>query len=188
MAVFIIVAHDQNRVIGKDGKIPWHIPNDLRRFKEITSGNIVIMGRKTWESIPLEFRPLKKRLNIVITSKWQEMVGTFTCRSLETALEHSKQMDWMDIFLIGGQRIYEEGLKFTDWIIKTELNFAIPGGGDTYFPKLDNSWAIHDSGIAEKMPGYKPELGYTYHTKTYYRTSIDKWSRRRHSLLKKTLV
>ncbi|MBF0479062.1 MAG: dihydrofolate reductase [Candidatus Omnitrophica bacterium] len=117
----IVVAIDQNRGIGKEGALPWHIPEDLGYFKQITSftvkpdlKNAVIMGRKTWESIPERFRPLKGRVNVVVSRNDQLVLpgGVFRAENVDHALRILDQEQIIaDIFVIGGQQIYEQTVK-----------------------------------------------------------------------------
>ncbi len=145
MAVKIIVAVAQNGVIGADGKIPWHIPEDLKRFSKLTKGNgnnAVIMGRKTWESIPDRYRPLPGRRNVVVSSAAQtawnlgrENVSLTLLEALELA------SDCEDIWLIGGQGIYQEALsryiERGDGFRVEQLHLTLVHrvvSGDTFFP------------------------------------------------------
>lgn len=137
--ISIIAALDPNRVIGKDGKLPWHISEDLKNFKRLTSGATVIMGRRTFESIG---RPLPNRNNIVISTTMQPQAGIDVCRSLPEAIEKAKSYN-KDIFIIGGSRAYREALPIADRMylsfVKKEYD------GDAYFPEFDESkWKITD--------------------------------------------
>lgn len=140
----IIVAHDENRVIGNKGDIPWHLSEDLQQFKRRTTNTVVVMGRKTWESIPEKYRPLSNRINIVVTSlepKEELPKDTLFIGSLESALNHAK-LYWpeKDVFIIGGGQIYRYALAndLVDCIIATIVHGVYEG--DTYFPSLDGSW------------------------------------------------
>ncbi len=143
MAVKIIVAVAQNGVIGAEGKIPWRLPEDLKRFSKLTKGdgsNAVIMGRKTWESIPAKYRPLPGRKNIVVSSRHQEGAD-FTVLFLWDALKLADGRGCKDIWLIGGQRIYEEAfsryLDREDKFRIEELHVTrvrVTPPGDTFFP------------------------------------------------------
>ncbi|MFT4311189.1 MAG: dihydrofolate reductase [Candidatus Woesearchaeota archaeon] len=126
----IIVAMTSSRVIGNQGKIPWHYSEDFLHFKKETEGSVVVMGRKTYESIG---RPLPNRVNIVISSKLEDE-KVEVARSFEEALEKAKKYD-KDIFLIGGSLVYEKGLEVADEVIISYIkkNFE----GDTYFPKMN---------------------------------------------------
>jgi dihydrofolate reductase len=122
MKIFsIIVAFDEARGIGRSGLLPWHLPADLKHFKEITTAkngtasNVVIMGRKTWESIPDKFRPLPGRLNVVITSRSDYTLpqGVLRASSLDNALEvvcNKGDGEVGDIFVIGGAQVFGEAI------------------------------------------------------------------------------
>lgn len=126
MSFYVIAASDQKGGIGKDGKIPWYIPEDLEWFRKTTTNttkvgvkNVVIMGRKTWESIPEIYRPLKDRLNIVITSEPEKhqvnKPDVFMVSSFEEALEDAQQLVDQGfaqfVFVIGGAFVYEQAFK-----------------------------------------------------------------------------
>ena len=128
----LVVAVSENNVIGDKGKLPWHIPEDMRRFKDLTVGNIVVMGRKTYESLPDKYRPLPNRINIVITrnENYSEK-NIIIANSLESALEKAKKLN-KEIFIIGGAQIFEQGVKYADKLYLTIVkgNFE----GDAFFP------------------------------------------------------
>lgn len=135
--VSLIVAKSENNVIGKDGKIPWYIPEDLKRFKKLTTNNVVIMGRKTYESLPEEYKPLPNRLNIIISRLINySPKNCIVSNSLEAAIK--KAGTNKEIFIIGGSEIYEESLKYVSKIYMTEVLGDFDG--DTYFPKLGHGW------------------------------------------------
>jgi len=128
----IIVAISKNKVIGKDNSLIWHLPSDLKRFKEITAGNAVIMGRKTYESIG---KPLPNRRNIIITrNENYEVEGCEVVNSLEEAL----LICYENCFIIGGAEIYKQSLPITDEIYLTEVDNVFDG--DSFFPELGNEW------------------------------------------------
>lgn len=130
----IIVAYDLDRKIGNQGKIPWKLPADQAFFKEQTLGHPIIMGRKTWESLPV--KPLKGRINIVISSN---ITKTITCKSPEEAIEKAKTFD-EEIYIIGGAKIYEYTLEndLIDRIYASEIKEKYEG--DTFFPSLKKKW------------------------------------------------
>lgn len=135
-SITIIVAYTSNLIIGKDNSIPWHISNDLKRFKKLTTGNVIIMGRKTFES--LGSKPLPNRTNIVISSKLNTSNSVTVYKNLIEALNNHKNEK---IFLIGGYSIYKEGLNFASHLEITEIDISLEG--DTYFPNIDwNKWKI----------------------------------------------
>ena len=128
MRLIIIAAIARNRVIGKDGKIPWQIPEDLQRFKQLTTGHTVLMGRRTFDSLD---RPLPNRLNIVITSRVINGVRTYP--SLEYALQALKNEK--EVFVIGGGKIFTEALRLTDELYLTIIEREVDG--DVFFPPYE---------------------------------------------------
>lgn len=136
MSVILIAALAKNRCIGKDGKLPWRLPEDLKRFKELTTGNVVIMGRKTWESIPEKFRPLPERTNIVLTRQadYALPAGVERFASLTDAIAaHATK----NIFIIGGAEVYAQALPLADRLELTEVDQDVDG--DAFFPAFDAS-------------------------------------------------
>lgn len=133
MEKIIIAAVSENNAIGKDGDIPWDIPEDMKHFKETTMGNPVIMGRKTYQSFPEPVRPLPGRTNIVLTrSDFQpEDESVKVANSLSEAYEIAEETS-EKAFIIGGASVYEEALKDADKMILTEVHREVDG--DTFFP------------------------------------------------------
>lgn len=126
--ISLIVAHDNNRVIGYENAMPWHLPGDLQYFKEQTMGKPMIMGRKTFESIG---RPLPGRRNIVITrNRDYEAEGIEVVYSLDEALQLAQGAE--EIMIIGGQQIFTESLPIADRLYITHIDHEFVG--DTYFP------------------------------------------------------
>jgi dihydrofolate reductase len=121
-------------VIGRDGTIPWRIPEDMARFRALTMGHPVIMGRRTWESIPERFRPLPGRRNVVVTHnpEWSAD-GAERAASVEDALDLLR--DEERLFVIGGAQIYAAALPYADELLLTEIEADIEG--DTLFPPFD---------------------------------------------------
>lgn len=136
----IIVAASENNVIGKDNDLLWTLPTDMKFFKETTMGGTVIMGRKTWESIPPKYRPLEGRINIMITRQKNYVAkGCIVVDSLSQAM--SKSPNNKKCFIIGGGEIYKESLNFVDRVYLTHVKTIIDG--DTYFPELEEGkWEI----------------------------------------------
>jgi len=134
--ITLIVAVSKNGVIGNDNKLIWHLPEDLKRFKKLTTNNVVVMGRKTHESIG---KALPNRLNVILSkdSKWYKPLGDWcvVCYSIEEVLERFK---YRDIFIIGGGQIYKEFLPHADKIEMTLIDKEFKG--DTYFPDLGSEW------------------------------------------------
>lgn len=130
----VIAALDRARLIGKNGTLPWHYPADLKRFRRLTVGHTVVMGRKTWASLPK--KPLAKRHNLVLTSTSIEGVDCFT--DLESALAASSG----DVWIIGGARLFAEAVEVADVVDLTWIPGEIPverGDDAVYFPVLDDA-------------------------------------------------
>lgn len=154
--ISIIAAISEDCGIGKNNDLLWKIPEDLKRFKRLTWGKTVIMGRKTWESLP--GRPLPGRKNVVITDVPDENIGNaVTAYSIEDAL--SKCADDEDIFIIGGGSIYRQFMPLAGRLYITHVHRSVPA--DIYFPEIDmNTWKIiekDDSGSNKNDP-----IPYTY--------------------------
>lgn len=131
MEVIIVVAVAKNNVIGRDGKLPWHLPSDLQHFKKTTMGFPLIMGRKTFESIG---RPLPGRDNIVLTRDPSlQLPGCIVVHTFEDAVEHCGSEE--KVFIIGGAEIFRIALPFTDTIIVTALERDVEG--DVYFEPIN---------------------------------------------------
>lgn len=139
MTLSLIIAMDEKGLIGANGKLPWHLPEDLKRFKEITMGHPIIMGRKTFESIG---KVLPGRDNIVVTrnKEWSHE-GVATLHSMEAALAYVKAND--EAFIIGGAELFKAAIKNIEKIYLTEIHEAFEG--DVYLPELDlHNWkTIH---------------------------------------------
>ncbi len=132
MAITIIVAKSNNGIIGKDGDLPWRLPEDLKRFKRLTTGNIVVMGRKTYDSIG---RPLPNRKNIVISRNMSlKIEGVEVESDLINVLKRNREEN---VYVIGGGQIYVDALPFTEKLEVTEVDVELVG--DTSFPEIDSS-------------------------------------------------
>lgn len=137
MSLNLIVAHDKNKVIGNGLDIPWNIKGEQKLFKELTSYNIVIMGRKTYDSIG---KKLPNRINIVISSiNIDEELFLFRAKSLNDAIDLCRHIEDKDIYIIGGATVYKEAIETLDidniYITKIDGEFE----GDVYFPEFDES-------------------------------------------------
>jgi len=138
----IIAAVARNRVIGKDNRLLWNIPEDMAHFKALTSGHTVIMGRKTWESLPPRFRPLPGRRNIVISRQADYTApGAEVADSLENALKLAStqgpaadSMVAATVFIIGGEQIYRQAMAVADRLEITEVD--LEPEGDAWFPEI----------------------------------------------------
>ncbi|MFD3450075.1 dihydrofolate reductase [Microbacteriaceae bacterium 4G12] len=157
--ISLMVAMDQNRVIGRNNDLPWRLPADLAYFKRVTMGHPIVMGRKTFESIG---RPLPGRENIVVTrNKEYEAAGCKVIHSLKDLLERPKQRE-EELFIIGGAEIFKEALPVADRLYITHIDEVFEG--DTYFPEIANEqWHI-----VSKEKGIKDESNpYNYYFTVY---------------------
>ncbi len=155
MIISIIVAVAENNAIGYDNHLLWHISEDLKRFKSLTTGHHIIMGRKTYESVG---KPLPGRINIVISRQANYNVeGCLVAKSLEEALELAK-LD-SEVFIIGGGEIYKQSLQIADKVYLTRVHAGF--AGDTFFPELNLSeWSTEC--ITKGKPANDDGLGYTF--------------------------
>lgn len=139
MRISIVVAAAENNVIGKDGRLLWHLPNDMKFFKNTTWGMPVIMGRKTFDSLN---KPLPGRTNIVITrnESWN-VEGVLRAASLQEAIEMAKDTDAREAYVIGGGEIYVQALPIAHRVYLTRVNTA--PAGDAFFPALEEGqWKL----------------------------------------------
>ncbi len=138
----IIVAIGENNEIGAKGKLLWHLPNDMKWFKQNTIGNDVIMGRKTYDSFPEKYKPLPNRTNIVITKNksFNNKKGLIFCHSIEEAIAFAKKCKETENFIIGGATIYKETIALCDELVLTQVHATFPEA-DAFFPDLNpNEW------------------------------------------------
>lgn len=133
MRINIIAAVARNRAIGKDNRLIYWLPDDLKRFKSLTTGHTIIMGRKTFESLPKGALP--NRRNIVLSRSRRDFEGCDCYTSLEEALSHCDREE--DIYVIGGASVYEQALPLADRLCLTEVEDT-PDEADAYFPSYDN--------------------------------------------------
>ena len=152
----IIAAIADNKAIGYNNDLIYKISDDLKRFKDLTLGNIVIMGRKTYESIGS--KPLKCRNNIVVTTQGiaipdSEINNLFQVKTIEEAYELAEEIDGNKIYVIGGAQLYKAALPYTEWLDLTEI-FDSPGNVDTFFPDFANDYLpVKRTGIyGAKLP------------------------------------
>jgi dihydrofolate reductase len=132
--VSLVAAIARGGVIGRDGTIPWRIPEDARHFRALTMGHPVVMGRRTWDSLPDRFRPLPGRRNVVVTrsDEWREE-GAERAGSLAEALRLVERAP--KVFVIGGAELYADALPLADELLLTEIDADVEG--DTFFPSWD---------------------------------------------------
>jgi dihydrofolate reductase len=154
--ISIIVAVSDDWGIGKDNELLWHISEDLRRFKKLTFGNTVIMGKKTWESLPR--RPLPGRKNIVLTDDLKESIeNAVTAYSVQDALNKCEKNE--EIFIMGGGSIYRQFMPLADKLFITHVHKQAPA--DIYFPEIDlNIWEISEK--EEFKASENNSIPYTY--------------------------
>lgn len=138
MKLHLILARAANGVIGRNNTLPWHLPEDMAHFKRTTLGCPVIMGRKTWDSLPPRFRPLPGRLNIVVTRQphWQAD-GALAAHSLQEACALCPAAS--NAWVIGGAEVYAQALALADTAVVTEIDADFEG--DAFAPKFDSQWA-----------------------------------------------
>lgn len=136
MIVSLIVAADENNAIGKDGSMPWHLPDELAYFRATTRGKPVVMGRKTWESLPAAYRPLPGRKNIVVSRQTDlSLEGAQVVQSIDDAIR-AASIASDEVFIIGGQQLYELALPKADRLYLSRVHAEIDGA-DAFFPVVD---------------------------------------------------
>lgn len=157
MRITLIAAIASNRVIGEDNDVPWKLPPDLRRFKRLTMGHILLMGRKTYDSVG---RPLPGRTNLVVSR--QEAYapkGVHVARSVEEALAWARQAGESELFVAGGAEIYRQTLPVADRLQLTRIQEEFPG--DAYFPEYDETdWVLVER--EDHGPGDGAPFGYSF--------------------------
>ena len=161
MKVSLIVACSENLVIGKDNDLIWHLPKDMKFFKDTTKGHFVIMGRKNFESIPHKYRPLPNRTNVVVTRQdTYEAEGCIVVNSISEALNRAKDAKDEEPFIIGGGEIYrlalEQNLVDRVYITRVHKHYD----GDTFFPELSSDWKLISS--EKNEADEKHECAYTF--------------------------
>ncbi len=168
MKVILVAAVARNGVIGRAGELPWRIPEDMRRFRELTIGHPVVMGRKTWDSLPDRFRPLPGRRNVVVTrnASWLGE-GAERAGSLEDALRLVGDAE--RVFVIGGRQLYDAALPLADELLLTEIDLAVEG--DTFFPAWDAD-AFEEAAREEHVSADGTRLAYV----TYRRSPAGRQS------------
>lgn len=151
--ISLIAAIDESRAIGKDNKLIWDLPSDLKRFKQITSGHPIIIGRKTFESIG---RPLPNRTNIVITrDPGYSPAGCLVAHSLDEALEKARDVEQTEIFIIGGGQIFEQAIGRADKLYLTVVQGA--HDADSFFPDCSAF-----TKVLKQESGSENNINYTY--------------------------
>ncbi len=162
--ISLLVAMDQNNLIGRDNQLPWHLPADLAYFKQVTMGHPIVMGRKTYDSIG---RPLPGRENIIVTRNPAfTMEGCKVIHSIEEIIKLNNNDKEQELFVIGGSEIFKEILPFADKLYITEIDEAFEG--DTFFPEIhQKEWVL-----LHKEKGIKDEKNpYDYYFSVYTRAN-----------------
>ena len=168
----IIVAVDEAMGIGKDGDLPWHLPGDMRRLKELTTGaggNAVIMGRRTWESIPARFQPLPDRLNVVISRRGVADLPpqVHQSTSFEAGLQWASSQNAADIFVLGGHSIYAEALRHPDCARAYVTEIVDRFDCDVVLPPLPGPFTRGEAGPVQR------ENGIEYRFVVYENSALD---------------
>jgi dihydrofolate reductase len=136
MIISIVVAQSSNGVIGKGNQLPWHLSNDLKYFKQLTTGHCIIMGKNTYQSIG---KALPNRVNIVLTNNSEFDAPHCVVRnSLQQALDYCTRWQQHEVYIIGGAKVYEQALPIVHKLYITQVEATI-NDGDAYFPKIDNN-------------------------------------------------
>ncbi len=161
--IIIIAAVAADRGIGRAGDLLWHISADLKHFKTLTTGSAVVMGRRTWESLPR--RPLPGRLNIVVSrNPGYQADGAVVTDTLASAAQAAAAQGYEDIYIIGGGQIYTQAMPLADRLELTEIDATAPDC-DTYFPAIDRAeWELTSSHMGD-------DAGLSYRFNTYQRKS-----------------
>lgn len=145
----MVWAQSRNGVIGRDGDMPWHVPEDLQHFKQVTMGEVLVMGRKTWESFPDSVRPLPGRTSVVVSGSFAENPtdpkleheAVHVAADLSTGLELADELKTgHKIWVIGGGSLYDQALELATVVERSVFNLDVDG--DTYAPALDDSWTL----------------------------------------------
>jgi dihydrofolate reductase len=165
LRVSIIAAVARGGVIGRDNAVPWRVAEDMQRFRALTTGHPVVMGRRTWESLPDRFRPLPGRRNVVVTRNpaWSAD-GAERAASLEEALEILAEEP--QVFVIGGGELYATALLLADELLLTELDVEVEG--DTFFPPFDGSAFVERS-----REWHRSKTGIPFSFVRYVRTGFE---------------
>jgi len=160
MNLTLIAAVSRNNVIGSNGKLPWHIPEDMKKFKELTIGHPVIMGRKTYESIPKNFRQLPGRKKIILSNSLEDKEGIYVARDVIEALDLTESEE---SYIIGGESVYKSFMHMANRLEITRVHRDFEG--DSFFPKIDLvEWSLIDD-----IPGISRPDMLSYSFQTYIR-------------------
>ena len=169
----MVWAQTTDGVIGRDGGMPWHLPEDMAHFKATTTGHPVIMGRRTWESFPAAFRPLPGRTNIIVSSSTDSAAfpeGTLVLPSLEEALAAARISPGSEqIWIIGGAQLYEAAVEVSHAAVVTVIDTTAEG--DTFAPRLGSDWTF--TGVSPASGWYTAANGTKYRIALWTRNPAD---------------
>lgn len=173
----LVWAQARHGAIGRDGTMPWHLPEDLAHFRAITTGAPVVMGRRTWESLPEKFRPLPGRTNVVVSRRADYAApGAIVTDSLERAIERaagvaqtepgqSRRPEPAMVWVIGGGELYRQAMPFASDLVVTQIELDVPDA-DTFAPEIDSGW--HLTSTSERAIS---RTGVEYYFERYRRMS-----------------
>ena len=160
--VKLIVAKANNNAIGKNNQLIWHLPDEMKYFTKNTTGHVVVMGRKNWDSIPQKFRPLVGRINVVVTRNAEfKAEGCFTVLSIEEAIEKFGNEPGRDLIIIGGGQIYHQAIRknLVDEMFVTEVDETFEA--DTFFPDFDEKLWVRER-LGEHAIDEKHRFSFTF--------------------------
>ena len=165
MIVSAIVAIAKNNAIGKNNQLLWHLPADMKYFKEKTLGHCIITGRKNYESIPEKFRPLPGRINIVISrQKNYTAPGAIVVHSIEMAIQQATNLNEQEVFIIGGAEIYKQSLSIVDKLYITYVDAQFDA--DAFFPELNlDEWKVESRYLHPADDKNKYDCSFCVYTK-----------------------
>jgi dihydrofolate reductase len=142
VTVVLVAATAEDGCIGRHGRLPWRIPADLKRFRRLTLGTTVLMGRKTWDSLPR--RPLEGRRNVVLSRSAGKVEGASVVRSMEDAATLASESGDRELFVVGGAQVYALALPYADRVEMTRVHALYPDG-DAFLPDLGDGWISSDA-------------------------------------------
>jgi len=168
MVISLIAAVGDNRVIGKDNDLIWHLPDDMKFFSATTKGHFILTGRKNYESIPEKFRPLPHRENIVVTrQEGYEAPGAHVVSSISKGIALAKAKGESELFIIGGGEIYKQCMKYADKMYLTHVNDSPEG--DAFFPVFyPKDWEV----VEERFHPIDEKHKVAFTFKTYFKKSF----------------
>ena len=142
MIISIIAAMDQNRLIGSESNdLPWHLPVDMKYFKDTTMGHYILTGRKHYESIPEKFRPLKGRTNLIVSNSKVQFPGASVISSIEEAIEIARKAGEKELFIIGGGQVFKQSMHHANKLYITLIHHQF--NGNVFFPEINwKQWEI----------------------------------------------